>query len=115
MGFLSKITKTVTKSIINKSNKEDKHANQSTNRPNAGDGLMPLEPAGSSTKPKKSRNLALPINHGNSWTAEEERKIKSRYDGGASIADIANAHGRTSNAIADRLIKLGYKGIQSPR
>ena len=48
-------------------------------------------------------------NHGNSWSAEEERQLRERYDGGASIDDLSNMHGRTREAITHRLIKLGYR------
>jgi hypothetical protein len=51
------------------------------------------------------------VNHGNGWSADEEYRLKSGYDRGTSIEDLSNIHGRTREAIAHRLIKLGYGNI----
>lgn len=50
-------------------------------------------------------------NHGDSWTEGEEKHLRVNYDKGMSIEELANLHGRTRDAIAHRLIKMGYTGI----
>lgn len=42
-----------------------------------------------------------------SWTQEEERRLVTAFEGGASLADLAREHGRSQRAIEMRLQKLG--------
>lgn len=55
----------------------------------------------------QTARLSLPGNTGKSWTAEEDRILLQRYKTGASIADLATLHARTSGSIRARLEKLG--------
>jgi DNA-binding NarL/FixJ family response regulator len=41
------------------------------------------------------------------WQPDEERAVLNRVAEGDSILEIASAHGRTSTAIAARLVRLG--------
>jgi len=41
------------------------------------------------------------------WSAEEDTRLCSEFDGGMSIAQIARQHGRSSGAITARLVRLG--------
>ncbi len=51
--------------------------------------------------------IALPSNTGKAWVTDEERVLVQRFKTGASIADMATLHARTTGSIRARLIKLG--------
>ena len=51
--------------------------------------------------------LTMPSNTGKNWTGEEDRALIQRFRSGASIADMATLHARTTNSITARLEKLG--------
>ncbi len=51
--------------------------------------------------------LSLPSNTGKSWTDDEDRALIQRFRTGASIADMATLHARTTGSITARLEKLG--------
>jgi hypothetical protein len=100
MGFLDKL-----KSVVIKG--EDKPAPKAekapVNKTNAAVKPSQQKPARSNVKPAE--------NHGNFWSEGEEKHLKNEYDKGTSIAELSKMHGRTSEAISHRLIKLGYSGI----
>ncbi|HWS72207.1 MAG TPA: hypothetical protein VN605_08835 [Thermoanaerobaculia bacterium] len=56
---------------------------------------------------KRTEKRDLPPSTGARWTAEEEQRLLRAFDGGASIASIAAAHGRKAGGIRARLVKLG--------
>lgn len=45
---------------------------------------------------------------GAAWTAEEEERLRSAFDAGEPMGEIADKHQRTVCAIASRLESLGY-------
>ncbi len=49
---------------------------------------------------------------GTRWTSAEDAMLRSEYDGGMPIGDIATQHGRTRSAITMRLAKLGKITIE---
>jgi len=132
MGFLDKMIKKV---IVSKP--ADKPAPKAENKPESKPaskdaeygGLRQQEPAagpGANTgysaaapqgRPERVRvQKPKPAeNHGGSWTPGEEIHLKKSYDSGVSIEAIAADHGRTREAIAHRLIKLGYTGITTKK
>jgi len=46
-------------------------------------------------------------NTGTRWTTEEEERLAAAFDGGQSVADLAQAHNRSRAAIEARLVRLG--------
>jgi hypothetical protein len=44
-------------------------------------------------------------NAGTTWTPEERAQLKARFESGMSLADMANAHGRTAGAILGKLME----------
>jgi len=66
-------------------------------------GISALETAEARAK----RRAQLPINVGKEWSLDEEQKLRTEFRKAVSIADIANAHGRTIRAIENRLELLG--------
>lgn len=52
------------------------------------------------------RNPTFPA-AGAPWTEEEDQRLLAEHDSGMTAAQMALAHGRTSNSITLRLIKLG--------
>ena len=48
-----------------------------------------------------------PARVGSQWTDEEEARLKTAFQRGTSINDIAQAHQRTRGGIRSRLISLG--------
>lgn len=45
--------------------------------------------------------------HGQSWTQDEEDRLVSAFDGGASIEDLVEAHQRSGGALVSRLVMHG--------
>jgi hypothetical protein len=60
----------------------------------------------SRAKPK-ARTTSLPGNAGKPWSSEEDQKLLQEFDRGASIATLAQSHGRTAAGIQARLEKHG--------
>jgi hypothetical protein len=59
------------------------------------------------------RRESLPRNAGKRWTPEEDKVLLTGFDGGKSIADLAQQHERTAAGIAARLEKHGRVDSQS--
>ncbi len=57
--------------------------------------------------PAADRNGAAPGNTGTRWTTEEEERLAAAFDGGGTVADLAQAHNRSRAAIEARLVRLG--------
>jgi hypothetical protein len=53
------------------------------------------------------RNAALPRNAGKPWAADEDERLLSAFDGGATVETLAQAHERTRAGIEARLVKHG--------
>lgn len=53
--------------------------------------------------PAKSRS-------GQSWSADEDAKLRRDYLGGAGVARLAKSHGRSAHAVRCRLVQLGIAG-----
>lgn len=51
--------------------------------------------------------LSRPAAAGKRWDEAEDARLCRAFDDGASIADLAVAHGRTRTAISLRLVKFG--------
>jgi hypothetical protein len=54
-----------------------------------------------------SERAARSPSAGSRWTAEEDERLASEFDGGMTVAQIALAHGRSASAISLRLVMLG--------
>lgn len=48
------------------------------------------------------------------WSAEEEDRLRAAWAAGEPVARIAAGHGRSSNAIQSRLLKLGLITLDHP-
>jgi hypothetical protein len=55
--------------------------------------------------PARSRSSAG--NAGKPWTSDEDRKLLAEFDGGSSMAELAQLHGRTTAGIEARLARHG--------
>jgi hypothetical protein len=49
------------------------------------------------------------------WSDEEEDRLRAAWDAAQPVARIAAAHGRTTNAIQSRLLKLGLITLDHPQ
>lgn len=49
------------------------------------------------------------------WTLPEERQLRLAYEGGLSIAEIAERHQRTRYAVKTRIVALGMRRIRPSR
>ena len=61
---------------------------------------------------RKNSPARLPIernlqNAGAGWTTEEEQRLRSAFQAGKTIAEIARSHGRGEGGITARLVRLG--------
>lgn len=56
---------------------------------------------------RQRARVTLPRNTGRSWSNDEERVLALRFKSGKSVAELADAHGRTPGGIHSRLVKLG--------
>ncbi len=56
---------------------------------------------------KSRARPAAPCNAGKPWTAEEDEKLLREFDQGVAVAQLAQAHGRTTGGIETRLEKHG--------
>lgn len=66
-----------------------------------------LTAAASMLKDGGATAKARPQAAGSRWSDEEDALLCHEFDGGMSVAEIARQHGRTSNSITLRLVKLG--------
>jgi hypothetical protein len=53
------------------------------------------------------RNGTLPRNAGKTWTQEEDDRLLTGFDGGATVDALAATHERTRAGIEARLVKHG--------
>ncbi|HYT10676.1 MAG TPA: hypothetical protein VEL73_08445 [Mycobacteriales bacterium] len=53
-------------------------------------------------------------NAGRPWSDEEEERLRTAWAGGTPAAEIAAAHGRSTNAVRSRLLKLGLISLDHP-
>lgn len=58
------------------------------------------------TKTRGNR-AGLPANAGKAWTEDEDRQLLEKFDGGQTIAELAQAHDRTMAGIQARLERHG--------
>lgn len=68
------------------------------------------QPPAASAKPVQPTNggaTNFPVNHGKSWTDEEDKMLADAFDAQVSIPALAKAHLRGVGAIQRRLTKLG--------
>lgn len=56
---------------------------------------------------QRVRDLGLPLNTGKAWTAAEERALRSLFTRGLRAGEIARRVGRSRDAVAARLVRLG--------
>ena len=115
MGFLDKLNLNKMKNVI-PGKKEDKSAKNTEDRSVQKTGEAPAnrtyaEPAAPRQQAPPKVKTKPAANHGDPWTVGEEKHVMKSYDSGMSIEAIAEEHGRTREAIAHRLIKLGYKDV----
>lgn len=50
---------------------------------------------------------AAAANAGKSWTEAQDQQLATAFDGGKTVAELTQAHGRTRGALNSRLIPLG--------
>ena len=113
MGFFGKLTKKIENTITRKGTdntdntkyKPDE-SNPFASHPVSGSGGRSSY---SNVNSNNNRSNITAINHGKSWSDDEERQLRRRYDGGSSIDDLSKMHGRTREAIVYRLKKFGYR------
>jgi DNA helicase II / ATP-dependent DNA helicase PcrA len=55
----------------------------------------------------RKQGASVPDRHGTAWRADEDERLRARFQAGEAIAAIAAAHQRKPGAIMARLIKLG--------
>jgi len=48
-----------------------------------------------------------PANAGKAWAEDESQRLAAAFNAGASVADLAKTHQRSTGAITSRLIRLG--------
>jgi hypothetical protein len=72
------------------------------------EGPRPKEPKRSrkDRRPPANTPDGLPARHGTPWSAEEDRRLRTRFLAGEPIAELAKAHQRKKGAISSRLVKL---------
>jgi len=126
MGFLNKIVNVIAKPGDRSAKKADgKPESKPENRADTHGEFRQQEPAGNSganaeyglraQRPAKAAKPKPAENHGSGWTSGEEKHLRDNYDKGVSIEALSEMHGRTREAIAHRLIKLGYSGITTAK
>ncbi|MGZ5181767.1 MAG: hypothetical protein ACXWC6_12465 [Ramlibacter sp.] len=64
--------------------------------------IAPAEPA-----PRKRARTDLPANTGKPWTGDDDERLRTGFDAGTPVKDLAAALGRTRWAVESRLVKLG--------
>jgi DNA helicase II / ATP-dependent DNA helicase PcrA len=57
--------------------------------------------------PSRKKNDGLPARHGQSWSVDEDDRLRAMFLEGEAIAAMASAHQRKRGAITSRLVKLG--------
>lgn len=60
-----------------------------------------------SAEKRAERERALPEKAGRSWSETEDQELLAIFDTETPVKEIAAKHGRTTGAIAARLIRLG--------
>ncbi len=53
------------------------------------------------------RRTQMPINSGEPWSEDEDRKLLAAFDAGRALQELAAAHERTMGAVRARLLKYG--------
>lgn len=56
---------------------------------------------------KTARNANLPPNTGQPWTSDLDGDLRTHWQEGRTVHQIADRMGRTNNAISSRLVRLG--------
>jgi len=56
---------------------------------------------------QRVRDLGLPLNTGKAWTSDEERVLRALFRRGLRAGEIARRVGRSRDAVAARLVRLG--------
>lgn len=68
--------------------------------------LLKADEASLAARSTLTRNPTFPA-AGSPWSEEEDQRLLTEHDRGMTVAQIGLAHGRTSNSITLRLVKLG--------
>lgn len=55
----------------------------------------------------RSSRTRIPANAGKPWTEEEDRELLEKFEAGQTVAQLAQAHGRTAAGIHARLERHG--------
>lgn len=63
---------------------------------------------------RDARRALLPANVGKRWTEQEDALVRQAFERKSSLEEIARAHGRTTSAVAQRLLGLGLVSADSP-
>jgi len=75
--------------------------------------LHTLPEVAAARSPEDPRRAARP-NARRPWSGEEEDRLRAAWAAGEPVARIAAGHGRSSNAIQSRLLKLGLITLDHP-
>lgn len=77
-------------------------------------GLSMLHSLPPPERPRRPEGPAGRPNARRSWSESEEDRLRDEWARGRSVEQIALGHGRTRNAIASRLLKLGLIDADHP-
>jgi hypothetical protein len=65
-------------------------------------------PAGKRERPSSTGTAnTKPANAGKAWAEDESQRLAAAFTAGASVAELAKTHQRSTGAITSRLIRLG--------
>src|SRR5262249_50832586 len=62
---------------------------------------------GKQDRTARNKAAGAPDRHGFAWNADEDNRLRARFEAGEAIIALAAAHQRKPGAITARLIKLG--------
>lgn len=62
----------------------------------------------------RNRRAHLPENANQPWTEQEDRELLQNFDEGQTVAQLAQAHGRTPAGIHARLVRHGRLPSRGP-
>jgi DNA helicase-2/ATP-dependent DNA helicase PcrA len=90
------------------SNHERRHLKDATVRHSVPEQpRRPRRSGGAQDRIARNKAAGAPDRHGLAWNADEDNRLRARFEAGEAIVALAAAHQRKPGAITSRLIKLG--------